>query len=146
MSSSDHHEGVDRLGYLLKQVYLRYIELSRAALATYGIDGRDVAVLQVLADGQRNSQQQLGHRLGVDRTTMVSLIDRLEDKGLVARRPASDDRRRNVVELTDKGRQALSAGISTSLAVEQQFLKPLSDRDAQQFRDALRILGREPTA
>ena len=103
-----------RLGYLLKHAQLRMAELTAKALTPYGIDGRELAVLLVLAGGEPASQQQAAQRLGIDRTTMVALLDALEGKGLVARHPHADDRRRNVVELTDAGQDALRRATEAS--------------------------------
>ena len=41
--------------------------------------------------------------LGVDRTSMVALLDALERQGIIARRPSEQDRRRNIIALTDHG-------------------------------------------
>ncbi|MEV6833778.1 MarR family transcriptional regulator [Streptomyces sp. NPDC051133] len=49
------------------------------------MDARELAVLAVLAAGRPLSQLQAARRLGVDRTTMVALVDALEGKGLVER-------------------------------------------------------------
>src|SRR5262249_23120664 len=62
------------------------------------------AVLTVLAGQEPGSQQQAAQRLGVDRTTMVALIDALEDKGLVRRHADAEDRRRDGGGLTEAGR------------------------------------------
>src|ERR671930_455072 len=83
----------DHLGYLLKHAWLRSQEVTGPALAPYGIGGRELAVLLLLAEGESLSQQQAAGRLEVDRTTMVALLDELEAKGLVARRPHPGDRR-----------------------------------------------------
>src|SRR5690242_10843175 len=96
-----------RLGYLLKHAQLRLAELNAEALGPHGITGRELAVLIVLGGGEPASQQQAAVRLGIDRTTMVSFVDTLEGKGLVARRADPDDRRRNVVVLTPQGRDVL---------------------------------------
>src|SRR5690242_11885199 len=89
-----------RLGYLLKHTQLRLTEQAGPALAPFGLDARELAVLAVLAAGRPLSQLEAAGRLGVDRTTMVALVDALEGKGLVERRRSEEDRRRNVVELT----------------------------------------------
>ena len=130
-----------RLGYLLKHVWLRLGELTTAALSPYGLIGRELAVLLVLASGEPASQQDAARRLGVDRTTMVGLVDALEAKGLVARHAHAEDRRKNVVELTPAGRTTLRAAMAASEEAERQFLAPLAGPDAQQFRDALRALA-----
>lgn len=133
-------ELTSRLGYLLKHAQEELRARSNAALAHHGIDGRELAVLIVLASGEPASQQEAAARLGVDRTTMVALLDVLEHKDLVARTPDAHDRRRNVVELTAAGRIALQRGRKTTDEVEREFLAPLSQRAAEQFRGALRAL------
>jgi DNA-binding MarR family transcriptional regulator len=133
-----------RLGYLLKHAQLRMAELTAAALAPYVINGRELAVLLVLADGQPASQQQAAQRLAIDRTTMVAMLDTLEDKGLVSRHPDADDRRRNVVELTDAGRDILQCAVVASDDAERALLAPLSPRAAQQLRDSLQAIVTDP--
>lgn len=129
-----------RLAYLLKHAWLRMAELNTAALARYGVDGRDLAVLAALAEGDQPSQQQAARSLGIDRTTMVGLLDGLERKGLVTRRPRPEDRRRNVVELTEAGRRILRDGVPAARDAERQFLAPLDEPAARQFRAALQQL------
>src|SRR5215472_12386348 len=126
-----------RLGYLLKHAQLGLAELTAAALKPYGLTGRELAVLTVLASGEPASQQQAAQRLGVDRTTMVALVDVLEDKGLVQRRAHAEDRRRNVVELTEKGRARLHEAGKAAQKTESRFLAPLSRNDAQRLKAAL---------
>jgi DNA-binding MarR family transcriptional regulator len=133
-------ELTQRLGYLLKHVQQRLFELTSAALAPFNINGRELAVLIVLAGGEPASQQEAAGRLGIDRTTMVALLDVLEDKGLVARRPDTHDRRRNVVALTALGTQTLRDATQASDQAERRFLATLTPAAAQQFRATLRLL------
>jgi DNA-binding MarR family transcriptional regulator len=133
-----------RLGYLLKHAQLRMAELNAEALAPYGIDGRELAVLLVLAGREPASQQQAAQRLGIDRTTMVAMLDKLEGKGLVARHPDTDDRRRNVVELTDTGQDTLRRAATASDEAERALLAPLSPQAAQQLRISLQALVTRP--
>jgi DNA-binding MarR family transcriptional regulator len=129
-----------RLAYLLKHAQLRLSELTAEALASHSVDGRELGVLLVLADGGPKSQQQAAQRLGIDRTTMVAMLDALEGKGLVSRHPDVDDRRRNVVELTDAGQDALRRAVEASDAAEHEFLALLSAQDARQLRASLRTI------
>jgi DNA-binding MarR family transcriptional regulator len=137
-------ELTNRLGYLLKHAQLRLAELTAAALAPHGISGRELAVLLVLAGREPASQQQAAQRLGIDRTTMVALLDALEDKGLVARRPHADDRRRNVVELTAVGRDTLRRATQAGDDAEDRFLATLPQPAGRQLRDALHTLVTQP--
>ena len=85
---------------------------------------------------------EAARRLGVDRTTMVALVDALEGKGLVERRRSEEDRRRNVVELTERGRRVRADAEEAREAAEREFLAPLGEKDAAQLVTALRMLIR----
>jgi DNA-binding MarR family transcriptional regulator len=130
-----------RLGYLLKHAQLRLAELNAAALAPFMITGRELAVLLAIDSQAPLSQQEAARRLGVDRTTMVALIDELEGKGLVQRRPDPADRRKNAVALTPTGRATLQQASRASDAAEQRFLAPLTSDQATQIRESLRMIA-----
>ncbi|MBV9820345.1 MAG: MarR family transcriptional regulator [Solirubrobacterales bacterium] len=122
---------------------MRLEALNASALAPLGIDPRELGVMFLIADHEPASQQQSAQRLGVDRTTMVALIDTLEHKGLVTRHPDAEDRRRNVIELTAAGRDALRHGTTASDEAERAFLSPLTAAAADDLRGALQqaLLG-----
>ncbi len=117
-------------------------ELNEEALAPCGIDGRELGILLVIAGHEPGSQQQAAQRLGIDRTSMVARLDALEDKGLVSRHPHAEDRRRNVVELTDAGWDTVRRATKASEGAEATLLAPLTDQDGERLRRALQaILG-----
>jgi DNA-binding MarR family transcriptional regulator len=129
-----------RLGYLLKHAQIRLSEAVAQALAPFGIDGRELAVLLVLAAEYPLSQLEAAGRLRVDRTTMVALIDALEDKGFVARRRSQEDRRKNIVELTAAGQDCLGKAEQARAEVETRFLAPLGRADADKLIQNLQTL------
>ena len=142
-SSGDPHEV---LAYLLKHAHLRLTELSDAALAPYGIDSKDYGVLRVIAAGEPTSQAHVAQTLSIDRTTMVALIDSLATKGIVTRRPDPDDRRRNVVELTESGETVHEQASAAYDAAERELLAPLSAAERAGLPDVLRALVSPPPA
>jgi DNA-binding MarR family transcriptional regulator len=130
-----------RLTYLLKHALIQLDGLHRELLDPIGIDARELAVLLLLESREPESQQQVGGRLGVDRTTMVDLLDALEGKGLVARRPDAADRRRNVVDLTPHGRATLRQATRASDEAERRLLAVLDADDAAELRALLTRLA-----
>jgi len=128
------------LAYLLKHATLKLTALTDAALEPLGIDGKDFGALRVLAHLEAVSQLQVAQTLGIDRTTMVALLDVLERKGIVTRRPDPADRRRNVVELTEHGLQAYDAAQVAHREAEEAFLAGISPSAAGQLRRTLRTL------
>lgn len=126
-----------RLGYLLKHAQKRYGEMTSEALAPLGLDGRSWAALNCLDEQHGHSQREVAELLAVDRTTMVALVDGLQGAGLVERRPHRDDRRKNTVVLTDKGRDSRRRGARLIDDCESRFLRGLDKSDAARFRSAL---------
>ena len=129
-----------RLGYLLKHAQLNFAESGARALEPLGINGRQLAVLVVL-DAEPLSQLDAAKRLGVDRTTMVALIDELEDLELVERRRSPDDRRKNIVELTAHGEQTLAEGERRRQEAEDAFLAELTPVENDLFVRILQKLA-----
>lgn len=126
-----------RLGYLLKHAQLRLAELAEPLYAPLGVTGRQLALLMLFGDGPAQSQQDGAARLGVDRTTMVALVDELEAKGLVRREVAPGDRRKRLVTLTAEGERVREAGAEITGQAEALLLEPLSAEDAERLRTAL---------
>jgi DNA-binding MarR family transcriptional regulator len=132
-----------RLTYLLKRALVDLEDLHAEHLAPVGVSGRELAVLLLLDSRDPESQQQAARRLGVDRTTMVGLLDGLEAKGLVARHADAGDRRRNVLELTGDGQTALIRAVRASDEAEQQLLAELDNAESAQLRALLTRLARD---
>lgn len=133
-----------RLGYLLKVAHLRFVELTTAALAPLGIDSREWGALISVDDEHPMSQAELAERVGIDRTTMVAVVDGLQRKKLVRRAPHRDDRRKNVVELTATGRDVRRRAARQVDECERRFLAALSQPDARRLKKALRTLTTQP--
>jgi DNA-binding MarR family transcriptional regulator len=84
-------------------------------------------------------QQELGSVMGIDPSTMVSLIDDLESKGLAKRRLHPKDRRAREVVITAKGRRLRDRGRRMAAQVEDEVLQGLS---ASERRELLKLLRR----
>ncbi|MFF4347190.1 MarR family winged helix-turn-helix transcriptional regulator [Streptomyces sp. NPDC001530] len=132
-----------RLGYLLKHAQQRLARASAGALAPLGIDGHELAVLALFSAEYPLSQVEAAGRLGVDRTTMVALVDGLEDHGLVERRRSPQDRRKNIVELTAAGRDCLRRAERARRDMERRFLAPLDEEAAATLVRSLQLLAAE---
>ncbi|UOZ02621.1 MarR family winged helix-turn-helix transcriptional regulator [Amycolatopsis sp. WQ 127309] len=130
-----------RLGYLLKHAQQRLAELAEPLYGPLGITGRQLALLALFGEGPAQSQQDGAARLGIDRTTMVALVDELEVKGLVRREVAPGDRRKRLVRLTDEGERVRRVGEEATREAEALLLAPLGDT-AEQLRTALYLVVR----
>ena len=130
----------DVLGYLLKHAHLALEQRTDAALADVGLTARDLGALRVIAGGEARSQQEVATILGVDRTSMVALLDALERRGIVVRKPSERDRRRNAVELTQDGRSLFQRAEQRSTEAERAFTAALGDAGGAELRRALQAV------
>jgi len=99
-------------------------ELARRRLAPLGLTVQMCGVLNYLAQGA-TSQHELGEQLGIDRTTVVELIDQLEKQGVVKRHRNPSDRRSYALVLTPRGRTFQKRAASAFDAAADEFFGPL---------------------
>ncbi|WP_405884586.1 winged helix DNA-binding protein [Streptomyces sp. NBC_01136] len=60
-------------------------------------------VLALVGEGGQRTHSEIGAQLGIDKTTPVSLLDRLERQGLIVRTFSARDRRVRIPEATAAG-------------------------------------------
>jgi len=85
---------------------------------------------------------QIAHHIGVDRSAITRLVDRLEAKELVERSRESIDRRSINIVLTRKGRALMPRLIEDSIAHQKHYLDYLPEDKRGAFKDALKSLLR----
>jgi MarR family transcriptional regulator, organic hydroperoxide resistance regulator len=103
----------------------------------HGLALREYIVLSALNKTPGLTQGELGKSLSLDKTTLMSQLDRLERRGLVIRRNAPNDRRLRIPAITDSG-EALRAKVAeASAAVEASVLDGFSQDHIASFRQML---------
>jgi MarR family transcriptional regulator, organic hydroperoxide resistance regulator len=111
----------------------------------HGLTGaRDWIVLSALAAGPRQTQLALAQSLGLDKTTMTSLLDRMESRGLITRSVDSHDRRARIPELTGEGRRVQAKVTSARDCVEAGLLRGFTADEQSQLRGLLTRLTVAP--
>lgn len=105
-------------------------------LMPLGLRQRDLVALSYLREHGPTAQQQLADRLRMDASSLVCLLNALEDGELVVRHRDRADRRRAIVELSPLGEQALREVDKAVEVVEDEVLTGLEARE----RGALRHL------
>ena len=108
------------------------------ALDSIGLTPALFGVLNVLGARDGVIQQEIAKSMGIDPSTMVSLIDELERAGLAARRPHPKDRRAREVSITAKGRRTLEKCRQMAMQVEDEVLGGLASGDRRQLLELLR--------
>lgn len=123
--------------------------VTMAALNTIGAENdlslTQLRVLGILRD-RRPRMAELADHLGLKKSTMTGLVDRAEERGLLARAPSADDERATEVFLTRAG----AALVERLHAQVEAALRPLCDHlpaaDQKKLQELLRrMLDENPT-
>jgi DNA-binding MarR family transcriptional regulator len=129
------------IGFLLAWNGQRIGHVFDEELASLGLRKQHFGVLTLLAAEPGISQQALVERSMIDPSSMVALLDQLEDQGIVERRPNPVDRRKHAVELTALGRQTLGRARRSAARTAERVLKPLDEDERDELQRLLRKLA-----
>jgi DNA-binding MarR family transcriptional regulator len=107
------------------------------ALEPFGIRPRHVAALIELRDHGQLTQQSLCGQLHLDPTNLVAILNELEQRGFATRRRDPEDRRRHLVEVSNKGIALIEKVSEVMDGVEEDLLGGLEPAEREQLGDVL---------
>jgi DNA-binding MarR family transcriptional regulator len=129
------------VSFLLARANSLSVAAGDAALAAYGLKVRSFSVLALAASGHGLSQRDLSAFLRLDPSRVVALVDDLQSRGLVERRPDPADRRANLVVATPDGRTLCARARRATVAAEQRLHAGLTEQERAAFADVLRRIA-----
>ena len=130
------------VGFLLSWNGQRTAHLFTEALAPLELRPPHFGVLTLIDAEPGSTQQELVARSMIDPSSMVGLIDELEERGLAERRRHPSDRRKHAVYLTGDGRKTLGEARKAAMRTAQEVLAPLDEPEREELRRLLRKLAK----
>jgi DNA-binding MarR family transcriptional regulator len=133
------YQPASNVGQLMYRVRAAYMTALDQALAQdpdvkeLEISAAQYVILSLLAQGAAESASQLCKDISYDGGAMTRMIDRLEAKGLIARRRCPNDRRLNKLALTEAGQAAIPKLLEVKVRILNQFMRGFSQADARQL-------------
>jgi DNA-binding MarR family transcriptional regulator len=125
------------LGLLMRRAHDRAASALVEALRPLGLELRHFAVLIALNASGAMNQSALVAAVGSDKASMVRVVDDLEARGLVTRRPIPGDRRVHLVEMTPQGLEAFDAAHVSARPIADRLVAHLRPGEAGQLLDLL---------
>lgn len=126
------------IGYNLRRAEVQMRGEVARALAADDIRAVEYSILSLVTANREVTQKELGETLSVKRPNMVSLIERLEQRGLIVRAVMARDRRNQILSATDAARVLLARLDAKLDALEQQVFGPWSQRERELLAQMLR--------
>jgi len=132
------------IGILLRGPYQEIVRRIAEELAVAGFDDirpAHTAVFQhIKEDGSRLSE--LAQRAQLTKQSMGYLVDYLEERGYVERRPDAADRRASLIFLTERGWDEVRTALRIIAGIEEEWARSLGTKRMEHLRKLLTDLDR----
>ncbi|MCR4855822.1 MAG: MarR family transcriptional regulator [Erysipelotrichaceae bacterium] len=136
-----HYNGGYLIGQINKLTNRRVNELLKERKITE-FNGAQGTILYVLWDRKKMTIKDICKATGLAKTSLTSMLDRMEAQGLVAREEDKEDRRCTIVSLTEKSQQYKEAIESVATIISDEYYRGMSNSEIAYFEDTLhRILN-----
>src|SRR3954447_21995300 len=128
------------IGFLLSQVGTYAARRFAQRIGEVDLHPPLFRVLNVVDAAEGQSQQAIGEAIGAPASRMVAIVDELEQRGLVERRPHPSDRRIRALYLTAAGRRLLARGRRIAMEHEEEMTRGISEADRRRLTTLLQKL------
>ncbi len=126
--------------YLVKQLqYKTYVRLEDA-LRPLGITSAQFRIMNTLEDHGKRSSAELSRMFGVKPQTMIKQIAILENRDLVTRTAAPENKRVLEVDLTKEGKRVLAKATARAVELDNSVMSALDPKELEAFRGTILTL------
>jgi DNA-binding MarR family transcriptional regulator len=132
-----------RLPPLLRRAWYGLNQAFRRRLAHLGITPDQFTVLRTLleADASGLTQRELTQAMTSDPNTVASLLQRMEESGLVTRKPHEKDRRARLIHLQDAGRKKYESARQVAVDLQSEVLLVMPENRREEFLEHLALVA-----
>lgn len=124
----------ESIGYWIAMTHQSYMRLFNEMLAPHGITFRQAQLLGMLALDGPLSQTELAARMLIEPPSLVGILDRAEEAGLIERRSCSEDRRRKLVHPLPAADKVWERIAQCGREIRRQAVAGLSDDEVKTLR------------
>ena len=125
------------VGYNLRRANTLALRILQDFVPELDVTAWQFGTLSLIADNPGLIQAELGKAQGIDKSTVAPAIDRLEQRGLVARRPSPRDRRSKALHLTPAGEKLYHAARARVAEADARLTACLSADEIVQLNSLL---------
>ena len=131
----------EQTAFLLSQVGAHAASLFGQRLLALELTPPDAGILRLLRMAAGISQQELAARLQIHPSRLVAVLDNLETRKLVERKPNSEDRRLYSLHLTREGHEILAKIGQISLQHQQALCSALTEEERDKLAELLQKIA-----
>lgn len=125
------------VGFLLSQLGFEVSSRFGKLMAEVDLDPRQFALLRAIQASEGQSQIAVGEWLRIPASSMVALVDQLEERALVERRLHATDRRSRTLHMTPEGTELLAGASELTMGFEQTICRGFDATDRTRLLELL---------
>ena len=135
--------GAGRASFLLAQVGAHAAHRFGERLKSLGFAPYHAGVLRMLANSPGTSQQDLAKALRMHASNLVGIVDEMEERGLIERKPLEADRRVYALHLTGRGKESLAKIGEAAREHGRELLAALTEEERVELARLLEAIAQE---
>lgn len=130
----------DQVGFLLRRAYQHHIAICTERLGNTLTTMQFSTLYRLATEPGPVSQNALGRLIAMDAATTKGVVTRLKERGLIASRQDTGDKRRYMLSTTRKGRELVTETLPVMQEITRETLSPLTAREQRTLIELLRKL------
>jgi MarR family transcriptional regulator, lower aerobic nicotinate degradation pathway regulator len=132
-----------QIGFLLRRAHQYATEVFQSKIGNRNLTPQQFSVLVTLLERREIAQTRLGELVAMDPATVLGVVQRLAQRGLVAVRTDPADGRRRLVQLTHDGHELARELVAIGPTISCETLEGLSEKEQRELLRLLDRLGRK---
>ena len=131
-----------RLPPLLRRAWYRLNQAFRRRISKLGITPDQFTVLRTLVENDCGiTQKEICNLMSSDPNTVAAILHRMDEAGLVERRPHAKDRRALSNSISSLGKSKFEAARNIAIELQQEILQSLPENRRETFLRDLEIVA-----
>lgn len=127
----------ESVGYWLASAHHAYMRVLNERLEPHGITYRQAQLLGYLVKDGAMSQSELASRMLIEPPSLVGILDRAEEAGLIERRSCNNDRRRKLIHTMPAAEEVWAKIVACGRDIRRQALQGLDAQEVESLRHLL---------
>lgn len=129
-----------RPGFLVRRLHQIHMAIFLKECAAEQVTPIQWGILTIVATTSGIGHVEIGDELGLDRSNVANVVDRLTRRGLLKQNTSKVDRRKKSIHITPAGRKLMSSFEPKALRAQRRLLEMLSVDERRTFMTLLRRL------
>lgn len=140
-NDSDETAAALRLWVILNRAVQSIERVLEQQVETHGLSFTEFAVLEVLLHKGALPIGEVGEQVLLTSGSMTYVIDKLEERGLLRRRPCAEDRRVLYVALSEEGRTLIGEAFAEHAELLREVTDELTREEKEQVSELVKRMG-----